>query len=101
MASKISAEQQLYEIKSKTVPIHESVYGRSPLFKPLSFAPKHYSEVEVFQHQQIYRENYHNPALKELMEAATEVLERIKNAEETGLEETSLAETSLKKEAGF
>lgn len=75
-------EERFQDIKSKTVPFEQSIYGRSPLFREKQTSTsKEYSEVEVFQQQQIYKENYHNPRLKELMGIATEVLLKIMEKE--------------------
>jgi len=74
-------EEKLYDIKSKTVPLEQSNYGRSPLFKKTYTPPKLYSTVEVIQQQQIYRENYHNPKISALMQSSLEVLKKLKESE--------------------
>jgi hypothetical protein len=57
-----SVEEQLYDIKHKTVPQHESSTWRNPLNNQQPWyekAPKQYTEVEHIQHQLIFKENYH------------------------------------------
>lgn len=54
-------EEQLYDIKHKTVPQHESSTWRNPLNNQQPWfkkEPKHYSEIEHIQHQAIYKETY-------------------------------------------
>jgi hypothetical protein len=51
-------EEKLYEIKSKTVPFEQSIYGRSPLFRDIHQPPKEYTDIEAFQHKSIYKEAY-------------------------------------------
>ena len=57
-----SVEEQLYDIKHKTVPQHESSTWRNPLNNQQPWyqkSPKAYSEVEIQQHKEIFKENYH------------------------------------------
>lgn len=67
-------EETLYNIKRKTVPFSDSIYGRSPLHKKYVAPPKQYSEVDIINQQHTYKQNYHNPHLKDLMHSATQVL---------------------------
>ena len=67
-------EQELVDIKRKTVSFEDSYIGRSPLYKKTFTPTKSYSEVEKFQQQQAFKQNYHNPRLKDLMGPATQVL---------------------------
>ena len=70
-------EQELADIKRKTVPQEESDYYRNPIHhQPTTLHQPHksYSEVETFEQQQTFKQNYHNPKLKDLMNSATQVL---------------------------
>ena len=54
-------EEQLYDIKHKTVPQHESSTWRNPLNNQQPWyqkAPKQYTEVETVQHKLIFKESY-------------------------------------------
>lgn len=73
-------EQELAEMKRRTVPQHESNIWRNPLNNQPSYRnvqPKQYSEVEIVNQQSQYKQNYHNPFLKDLMQSATQVLLKI------------------------
>ena len=74
-------EEELYNIKRKTIPFEDSIYGRSPLHKETSSTPKSYSEVEKFQQQQAFKQNYHNPKLKDIMGPATQILLSLMDSE--------------------
>lgn len=67
-------EQALAEMKQKTIPKEESIYYKSPLFQSQQPTTKQYSECEIVNQQAQFKQNYHNPKIKELMNDATKVL---------------------------
>ena len=75
-----SDEENLYEVKRKTIPFEQSLYGRSPLHKPYISPTKQYSDVEIQQQQAIYKENYLNPRLS-FMKDSLEVLKKLRQLE--------------------
>ena len=81
-------EEQLYDIKHKTVPQHESSTWRSPLNNQqpwYSLAPKQYTELEHIQHQAIFKENYHKkiPFMADALLVLKKIMESEKNGEKT------------------
>ena len=80
-------EERLAEIKRQTVPQSESNIWRNPLNNQQPWfkkEPKHYTEVEHFQHQCIYKEAYekakHDPRFS-FMQDSLEVLKKIMESE--------------------
>jgi len=56
----LPSEQELYDIKRKSVPYEQSYVGRSPLFNQESYKsvpPKQYSEKEKLEHEEQYRKS--------------------------------------------
>ena len=84
-------EEQLYDIKHKTVPQHESSTWRNPLNNTQPWyqkAPKEYTEVEHVQHKLIFKESYEkakqgDPKLT-FMPDALLVLKKIMESEKNG-----------------
>lgn len=82
-----SDEEQLYNIKRKTIPQEYSDTWRNPLNNQQPWyqkASKHYTELETVQHKLIYKEAYekakHDPRFS-FMQDSLEVLKKIMEQE--------------------